>query len=118
MQYPSQGRIRDHGERLEEAHCSNRPPRVTRTHMLFPKQTFLECLVHLPGPMLVVKMEVGRALRTRGQGHSNSRGQPPQRTSLGPAEKTPDSLPSRVKVIAKAAKSCFGSRGELKQLDL
>lgn len=38
---PSQGRFRDHRERLEEVDSSNSPPRATRTHMLFPKQTYL-----------------------------------------------------------------------------
>lgn len=36
---PSQESPREHGERQEEADCS--PPWVTRTHTLFPKQTYL-----------------------------------------------------------------------------
>jgi len=39
--YPSQGKFRDHREKLEEVDSSNSSPQVTRTHMLFPKQTYL-----------------------------------------------------------------------------
>lgn len=38
---PSQGRFRDHRERLEKVASSNSLPQVTRTHVLFPKQTYL-----------------------------------------------------------------------------